>query len=168
MSKDEERERIQKAIESIKATTGRRPLGWYCRTAPSIHTRELLVEEGGFEYDSDAYNDDIPYTVDVEGKKHTVVPYTGDVNDTHAWHSPGFETGFAKYLQDSFDVLYEESRLHPRMMSIGIHMRIAGRPGRSKALDQFIRMAKARPGVWFATRLEIARAFRDATGGSAT
>lgn len=164
LTRDEERERIELAVASIRKTTGSRPLGWYCRTSPSIHTRELLVEEGGFEYDSDAYNDDVPYLVDIDGSSHVVVPYTGDVNDTHAWHSPGFESDFDKYLFDSFNVLYEESRLYPRMMSVGIHMRIAGRPGRIKALEDFIRYAARRPGVWFATRLDIARSFRGAMG----
>jgi peptidoglycan/xylan/chitin deacetylase (PgdA/CDA1 family) len=164
MSRDEERERIRLAIESIRRTTGDRPYGWYCRTAPSLHTRELLVEEGGFEYDSDAYNDDIPYVVEVAGQRHVVVPYTGDVNDSHYWAAHGYETDFVTYLKDSFDVLFEESRRFPRMMSVGLHMRMVGRPGRIKALDEFIRYAKDRPGVWFATRLEIARAFRAAVG----
>lgn len=162
MSKEEERERIRLAIASLRETTGRRPLGWYCRTAPSVHTRELLVEEGGFEYDSDAYDDDVPYWVDVRGAPHLVVPYTGDVNDTRLWRGGGYETDFDRYLTDSFDVLYEESRETPRLLSVGIHMRIAGRPGRIAALDRFLRHAKARPGVWFATRLQIARAFRSA------
>jgi peptidoglycan/xylan/chitin deacetylase (PgdA/CDA1 family) len=165
MGRDEERERIRLAIESIRRTTGDRPYGWYCRTAPSVNTRELLVEEGGFEYDSDAYNDDVPYFVEVAGKRHVVVPYTGDANDSHYWAANGFETDFGRYLEDTFDVLYEESRRFPRMMSVGLHMRMVGRPGRLKALDAFIRYAKERPGVWFATRLEIARAFRAAMEG---
>lgn len=157
-----ERERIALAIESIRATTGVRPQGWYCRTAPSMNTRALLVEEGGFVYDSDAYNDDVPYFVEVDGRRHVVVPYTGDVNDSHAWAGPGFESDFVTYLKDSFDVMYEESRRWPRMMSVGLHLRMAGRPGRIKAVDEFIRYAKSRPGVWFASRLEIAEAFKEA------
>jgi len=164
MSRDEERERIRLAVESIRATTGDRPHGWYCRTAPSVNTRELLVEEGGFVYDSDAYNDDIPYFVEVAGHRHVVVPYTGDVNDSHFWSARGYETDFAKYLCDSFDVLYDESQRFPRMMTVGLHMRIAGRPGRIKAVDEFLRHAKSHPGVWIATRLDIARAFVDAMG----
>lgn len=162
MTREEERERIRLAIESIRKTTGERPYGWYCRTAPSENTRELLVEEGGFVYDSDAYNDDVPYFVEVDDKRHVVVPYTGDVNDSHFWAAGGYETDFITYLRDSFDVLYEESRRFPRMMSVGLHMRVAGRPGRIKAVDEFIRYAKGRPGVWFATRLQIAHAFTDA------
>ena len=162
MEREQERERIRLAVASIQETTGRRPQGWYCRTAPSVHTRELLVEEGGFVYDSDAYNDDVPYFVEVNGHRHVVVPYTGDVNDSHYWSARGYETDFVTYLKDSFDVLYEESRRFPRMMSVGLHMRIAGRPGRLKAVDEFIRYAKARDGVWFATRLQIASSFKQA------
>lgn len=162
MEREEERERIRLAVESITNLTGTRPRGWYCRTAPSQNTRELLVEEGGFLYDSDAYNDDVPYFVEVKGRRHVVVPYTGDVNDSHFWLAGGYETDFGQYLKDTFDVLYEESKLYPRMMSIGLHMRMAGRPGRMKALDDFLRYAKGRDGVWFATRLQIAEAFIDA------
>ncbi len=167
MPPDVERERIVRAVDSIHRTAGVRPRGWYCRTSPSVNTRRLLVEEGGFEYDSDAYNDDVPYFVEVAGKRHVVVPYTGDVNDSHTWASNGFETDFFVYLKDSFDVLYEESRRWPRMMSVGLHLRMVGRPGRIKALDEFLRYAKARPGVWFATRLEIAVAFREAMAAGA-
>ncbi len=163
MEPEVERERIRLAVESIRQTTGERPYGWYCRTAPSINTRALLVEEGGFVYDSDAYNDDVPYRVEVAGKSHLVVPYTGDVNDSHYWAAHGYETDFLAYLTDTFDVLFEESRRWPRMMSVGLHMRMAGRPGRIKAVDAFLRHAKARPGVWITTRLAIAQAFRDAT-----
>jgi peptidoglycan/xylan/chitin deacetylase (PgdA/CDA1 family) len=164
MARDDERERIRLAVASLERTTGARPRGWYCRTAPSVNTRELLVEEGGFVYDSDAYNDDVPYFVEVGGRRHVVVPYTGDVNDSHYWAAHGYETDFVTYLRDSFDVLYEESRRWPRMMSVGLHLRMVGRPGRIKALDEFVRHAKARPGVWFATRLEIAEAFARAMG----
>lgn len=159
MSEDEERERIRLAVESLEKTTGQRPQGWYCRTAPSMNTRKLLVEEGGFLYDSDAYNDDLPYFTTVNSQRHLVIPYTGDVNDTHCWHSPGFETGFFDYLRDSFDYFYEESAHIPRMMSVGLHMRIVGRPGRAKALRDFIDYAGSKPGVWFARRIDIAKHF---------
>ncbi|MEX2502605.1 MAG: allantoinase PuuE [Trueperaceae bacterium] len=167
MDPDTERERIRLAVDAIERLTGERPYGWYCRTAPSENTRRLLVEEGGFVYDSDAYNDDLPYFVHVGGRRHLVVPYTGDVNDSHIWLSNGYETDFVTYLKNSFDVLYEESRRFPRMMSVGLHMRMAGRPGRIKAVDEFLRYAREREGVWFATRLEIARAFTDAMDGRA-
>lgn len=165
MDRERERERIRLAVESIRQTTGERPRGWYCRTAPSLHTRELLVEEGGFVYDSDAYNDDVPYFVEVNGGRHVVVPYTGDANDSHYWLAGGYETDFDAYLIDTFDALHDESLRFPRMMSIGLHLRIVGRPGRMRALERFIRHAKDRSGVWFATRLQIANGFLDAMGG---
>ena len=110
LSEDEEREHIRRAIESFQKTCGKRPVGWYCRYGPSVRTRRLVVEEGGFLYDFDAYNDDVPYFVEVGGKRHLVVPYTSDVNDIRFWLSPGFVTAdqFHGYMKDSFDVLYAE------------------------------------------------------------
>ncbi|AXF55298.1 allantoinase PuuE [Salicibibacter kimchii] len=158
LTKEEERERIQKAINSSIQTTGKRPNGWYCRYGPSVHTRELLVEDGGFLYDSDAYNDDVPYFTEVKGKNHLVVPYTPDINDFRFWQSPGLikSSDFFEYAKDSFDTLYAEAASHTKMMSIGLHPRIIGRPGRSKGLKDFIEYAQQFPDVWFATREEIA------------
>jgi peptidoglycan/xylan/chitin deacetylase (PgdA/CDA1 family) len=160
LSEEEERAHIRRAIDSFQKTCGRRPVGWYCRYGPSIRTRRLVVEEGGFIYDSDAYNDDVPYFVEVDGKRHLVVPYTPDVNDIRFWLG-GFVTAaqFQDYMKESFDVLYAESARHPRMMSIGLHPRIIGRPGRVNALRRFIEYAKSFPDVWFATREEIARSW---------
>ena len=137
--------------------------GLYCRYGPSVNTRELVVEEGGFEYDSDAYNDDVPYFVEVLGKKHLVVPYTPDVNDFCFWNSPGFinSSDFLTYMKDAFDYLYAEAAETPRMMSIGLHPRIIGRAGRVSALRDFIDYAQRRDEVWFATRLEIARWWKE-------
>jgi peptidoglycan/xylan/chitin deacetylase (PgdA/CDA1 family)/mannose-6-phosphate isomerase-like protein (cupin superfamily) len=159
LSRDEEREHIRLAIQSIERTCGARPIGWYCRYGPSIHTRELLVEEGGFLYDSDAYNDEVPYFVDVNGQRHLVIPYTPDVNDIQFWLAEPLATAaqFAQYLRDTLDVLYREGARHPRMMSVGLHCRMIGRPGRIRALEDFIEYAKGLPEVWFATRAEIAR-----------
>ena len=159
LSRDQERNAIQKAVESINRTTGERPLGWYCRYGPSINTRELLVEEGGFVYDSDSYNDETPYFVDVRGKQHLVVPYTLDANDFRFFASPGFVTPsqFFEYLKESFDRLYSEGRWAPKMMSVGLHMRIIGRPARLNALERFIEYAQRFSGVWFARRIDIAR-----------
>jgi len=159
LSEEEEREHIRLAVESLRRTTGQRPVGWYCRYGPSIHTRRLVVEEGGFLYDSDAYNDEVPYFVDVGGKRHLVVPYASDVNDIQWWLGNGLATAddFFAVMRDAFDVLYAEAATRPKMMSVGLHCRIIGRPGRSRALDTFIRYAKGFPGVWFATRAEIAR-----------
>jgi peptidoglycan/xylan/chitin deacetylase (PgdA/CDA1 family) len=166
LSEDEEREHMRLAIESFQRTCGKRPVGWYCRYGASVHTRRLVAEEGGFLYDSDAYNDDVPYFVDVEGKRHLVVPYTPDVNDFRFWNSPGplQASDFSTYLRESFDVLYAESARGPRMMSIGLHPRIVGRPGRIRGLKDFLHHARQYPDVWFATREEIARAWLSREG----
>lgn len=166
LSEDEEREHIRLAVQSFERTCGRRPLGWYCRYGPSVNTRRLLVEEGGFLYDCDAYNDDSPYFVDVGGKHHLVLPYTPDVNDFRFWNSPGLVQAedFTTYLRESFDTLYAEASVVPRMMSIGLHPRIIGRPGRIQGLRRFIDHARQFPDVWFATREEIARAWLQMTG----
>jgi peptidoglycan/xylan/chitin deacetylase (PgdA/CDA1 family) len=161
LTEAEEREHIRLAIESFERTCGKRPVGWYCRYGASVHTRRLVAQEGGFLYDSDAYNDDVPYFVEVEGKQHLVVPYTSDVNDFRYWNSPGLSqaSDFLEYMKESFDVLYEESADGLRMMSIGLHPRMVGRPGRVRAIKQFIEYAQARDGVWFTTREEIAKAW---------
>lgn len=158
MSRDEERSAIRRAVEAIEMTTGSRPVGWYSRWGPSIHTRELLVEEGGFLYDSDAYNDDLPYEVEVSGHPFLVLPYAMDANDMKFWLG-GFTTAgdFAEYLRDTFDVLYAEGARRPRMMSVGVHARILGRPGRIGALTRFLEHVAGHRGVWIARRDEIAR-----------
>jgi peptidoglycan/xylan/chitin deacetylase (PgdA/CDA1 family) len=165
LSEDEEREHIRLAIESFERTCGQRPLGWYCRYGPSVNTRRLLVEEGGFLYDSDAYNDDSPYFVVVGGKRHLVLPYTPDNNDFRFWNSPGLVQAedFSRYLKEAFDTLYAEAADTPRMMSVGLHPRIIGRPGRVRGLRWFIDHARQFPDVWFATRQEIARAWLEMT-----
>ncbi|SEM19799.1 allantoinase PuuE [Halomonas daqiaonensis] len=161
LSEDEEREHIRLAIKSITKSTGKRPVGWYCRYGPSVHTRRLLVEEGGFLYDSDAYNDDVPYFTEVQGNRHLVVPYTTDTNDFRFWLSPGISSGreFLDYLKESFEVLLEEAAKGPRMMSIGLHPRMVGRPGKIGALKAFIEHAQQHEGVWFTTREDIAKAW---------
>ena len=154
----EEREHIQKSITSLKKLTGDRPLGWYCRYAPSLNTRRLIVEEGGFLYDSDAYNDDLPYWVEVSGKNHLVIPYTLDNNDMKYCVAPGFNNGndFYTYLKDAFDVLYVEGETSPKMMSVGLHARLAGKPGRIAALARFIDYVKSHEQVWICRRIDIA------------
>jgi peptidoglycan/xylan/chitin deacetylase (PgdA/CDA1 family) len=161
LTEEDEREHIRLAIESFTKTCGKRPIGWYCRYGASVRTRRLVVEEGGFLYDSDAYNDDVPYFVEVMGKRHLVVPYTPDVNDFCFWNSPGFVQAddFYNYMRESFEVLYGEAARGPRMMSIGLHPRIVGRAGRVRSLRRFIEHASQYPDVWFATREEIARAW---------
>ncbi|MBY4678400.1 allantoinase PuuE [Marinobacterium arenosum] len=158
MDESEERDHLQRAIEIIRKVTGQRPLGWYTgRNSPN--TRKLVMQEGGFLYDSDAYDDDLPYWVEGEDKPHLVIPYTLDVNDMRFATVQGFNSGeqFYQYLKDSFDTLYEEGAEAPKMMSIGLHCRLAGRPGRIAALERFIRYAQGHHGVWFSRRIDIAR-----------
>lgn len=156
-SEEEAREDVKRAVESIQRTSGVRPVGWYCRE-PSVNIRRLVVEEGGFIYDSDVYNDEIPYYVRVGSKNHLVVPYTSDCNDFHYWTGK-FNTSesFFRYLKDSFDILYSEGAKNPKMMSVGTHVRISSKPGRIAALKNFIEYAKSHEKVWFARRDEIAR-----------
>ncbi len=153
-----EREHIQRAVASITKLTGSRPLGWYTgRLGPN--TRRLVVEEGGFLYDADAYNDDLPYWTVEAGCPHLVVPYTLDNNDMKFATPHGFSTGddFYSYLKDAFDVLYAEGADVPRMMSIGLHARLAGRPGRAASLARFLDYALRHDKVWICRRIDIAR-----------
>ena len=153
-----EREHIQRAIEAIENAVGERPLGWYTgRSSPN--TRRLVVGEGNFLYDADAYNDDLPYWTFEFGKPHLVVPYTLDVNDMRFATSQGFKSGeqFYQYLKDSFDVLYAEGENAPRMMSLGLHCRLAGRPGRIAALERFFRYIRTFEDLWLCRRIDIAR-----------
>ena len=157
VGEDEEREHIRLAVESLTKATGSRPLGWYTgRLSPN--TRRLVVEEGGFLYDSDAYNDDLPYWVRVAGKPHLVIPYTLDNNDMKFGMPQGFNTGddFFTYLRDAFDVLYAEGATAPKMMSVGLHMRLAGRPGRFAALGRFLDHVQRHRDVWICRRIDIA------------
>ena len=157
VGEDEEREHIRLAVESLTKATGSRPRGWYTgRLSPN--TRRLVVEEGGFLYDSDAYNDDLPYWVLVSGKPHLVIPYTLDNNDMKFGMPQGFNTGddFFTYLRDAFDVLYAEGATAPKMMSVGLHMRLAGRPGRFAALRRFLDHVQRHRDVWICRRIDIA------------
>jgi peptidoglycan/xylan/chitin deacetylase (PgdA/CDA1 family) len=124
-----------------------------------VNTRRLIIEKGGFLYDSDAYNDELPYWVTVSGKPHLVIPYTNDVTDTKFFNPAGYGSGddFFSYLKDTFDMLYAEGATQPKMMSIGLHCRIAGRPGRAAALARFLDYIKGFDRVWICRRLDIAR-----------
>jgi len=163
LSRDEERAHIAAAVESFESTCGRRPRGWYCRYGPSVHTRELLVEEGGFEYDSDAYNDDLPYFEQVCGQRHLIVPYSFTYNDARFVAGTGYGSpaDFLDNLRRGFDQLVEEGATHPRMMSVGLHPRLVGQASRAHALAEFVDHAKASGAAWFATRLDIARWWRE-------
>ncbi|HEX4884934.1 MAG TPA: allantoinase PuuE [Casimicrobiaceae bacterium] len=159
LTEDEEREHIRRAVASIAATTGERPVGWYSRYGAGENTRRLLVEEGGFLYDADAYNDELPYWVDVGGRDHLVVPYTMDANDARFAAPASFGTGedFLAYLKATFDQLYDEGATTPRIMSVGLHPRLTGRPARARALAQFLDYARGFDRVWFCRRVDIAR-----------
>ena len=155
---DEERAHLHQAMVILEQVSGQRPLGWYTgRTSPN--TRRLVAEYGGFLYDSDAYDDDLPYWAAVEGKSQLIVPYTLDVNDMRFASPQGFNSGdqFYAYLKDSFDALYAEGAETPRMMSVGLHCRLAGKPGRIMALERFLDYAKSHEAVWFCRRVDIAR-----------
>jgi len=157
VSREEEAARIRRAVASITASVGQRPVGWYNRWMPSRHTRALLVEEGGFLYDSNAYNDDLPYYVTVAGTPHLVVPYTLTYNDSHYTYGLlGGPDDFLAYCRRGLDYLWEEGADVPRMMSIGLHPRLSGQAARASALRDVILYAQAKGGVWIATRTEIA------------
>jgi allantoinase len=164
LSENDERDRIARAIDSIKRTIGERPLGWYCRYGPSENTRRLLVEEGGFLYDSDAYNDELPYWVEVGGKAHLVVPYTMDANDGKFALAAGFGSpvDFESYLKATFDQLYEEGAESPALMSVGLHPRLAGRPARARALAAALDHILKHDRVWVCRRIDVARHWRSA------
>ena len=154
-----EREHIKDCISVLTEYLGKRPVGWYTgRNSPN--TRRLVMEEGGFLYDSDTYDDDLPYWVDEleSNNKHLVIPYTLDVNDMRFASPQGFNSGdqFFNYLKDSFDALYLEGKTNPKMMSVGMHARILGRPGRIMAMRKFLEYVKTFDDVWFCTRREIA------------
>lgn len=153
-----EREHMLRAIEVHTRVTGERPLGWYLgRCSPN--TRRLVVEEGGFVYDADSYADDLPYWDDAHGRPQLIVPYTLDANDMRFATNQGFNSGdqFFAYLRDSFDMLYEEGAETPRMMSVGLHCRLVGRPGRAAALARFLDHVRGHDRVWVARRIDIAR-----------
>jgi len=162
-----EREHMRIAIDIIKRMTGDAPLGWYTgRDSPN--TRRLVVEHGGLLYDADYYGDDLPFWTEVQvsgGQRtpHLIVPYTLDSNDMRFASPQGFNTGdqFFAYLKDSFDVLYAEGEDRPKMLSIGMHCRLLGRPGRFKALQRFLDHIEKHDRVWVCRRVDIARHWID-------
>ena len=159
MSPEEERSHIQETIRIHSEVTGERPHGWYTGRC-SENTVSLVAKEGGFDYISDTYADDLPYWVQVDGHDQLIIPYTLDANDMRFATPQGFNSGdqFYAYLKDSFDTLYAEGLAGtPKMMTIGLHCRLIGRPGRVMALRRFMEYAQAQPKVWFATRREIAQ-----------
>jgi peptidoglycan/xylan/chitin deacetylase (PgdA/CDA1 family) len=162
MTREEEREAIKLAVESIKKTTGSRPLGWYSREM-SVNTRELVVEEGGFVYDSECYNDDLPYWTVVHGKHHLVVPYSLVTNDVRYVLPQGYgsQEDFLDILKSTLNRLRNDGDDCARMMSVALHSRISGNPARADALARFIAYAQTFDDVWFARRIDIANVFRE-------
>ncbi|MEV0331351.1 allantoinase PuuE [Nocardia sp. NPDC050717] len=153
---------MAEAVRVLTELTGTAPLGWYTgRDSPN--TRELVVEHGGFVYDSDSYADDLPYWTEVHGQNHLVVPYTLDTNDMRFASPAGFPSGeqFFAHLRDAFDVLYREgAEGNPKMLSIGLHCRLAGRPARTAALERFLDHVQTHEGVWITRRIDIAEHWR--------
>ena len=161
MDKELEREHMQRAIEIIERMTGEKPKGWYTgRNSPN--TRDLLIEQGGFVYDADDYSDDLPFWVKVQGQDHLIVPYTLDTNDMRFASPQGFNSGeqYFQYLKDAFDVLYSEGTTTPKMLSIGLHCRIVGRPARFAALQRFVDYVQQHQDVWLCRRIDIAEHWR--------
>ena len=157
LGKEDEKLAIETAVKSITASTGVRPVGWYTRYAPSENTRELIASHGGFLYDSNSYSDDIPYYVDVDNNPWLVIPYSLEVNDTRFWRGGmNRPSDFLETLINTFDVLYEEGAENPKLMNIGLHCRIAGRPSRAAILKQFFDYVKTKNNVWFTRRDQIA------------
>ena len=157
LGKEDEKLAIETAVKSITASTGVRPVGWYTRYAPSENTRELIASHGGFLYDSNSYSDDIPYYVDVDNNPWLVIPYSLEVNDTRFWRGGmNRPSDFLETLINTFDVLYEEGAENPKLMNIGLHCRIAGRPSRAAVLKQFFDYVETKNNVWFTRRDQIA------------
>ncbi len=157
-SEAEERAHLNRAIEVHRRVTGSRPLGWYTgRVSPN--TRRLVVEEGGFLYDADSYADELPYWNTEYGRPHLVIPYSLDANDMRFAMPQGFNSGdqFFAYLRDCFDLLYQEGEQAPKMMSVGLHCRLVGRPGRAMALARFLDHVRSKDAVWVCRRIDIAR-----------
>ncbi len=166
MSEAEERRVIARSVEAIGKAAGTPPIGWHTRSATSVNTRRLLLEHGGFLYDSNAYNDDHPYLIEQNGRDMVILPYAFDTNDMRFQPGGGFIQGedFTRYCIACLDRLLKEGEHEPRMMSVGLHLRIIGRPARIEGLDMFLRYAAAQPGVWFARRDAIAHHWRAALG----
>ncbi|MES2633270.1 MAG: polysaccharide deacetylase family protein [Pseudomonadota bacterium] len=168
VDRETERQHMVRSLDVLEQLCGERPVGWYTGRA-SVNTRALAVENG-LLYDSDAYNDDLPYWTRAGQHQHLVLPYTFDCNDMRFAAAPGFDTpdDFTSHLQRTLDALRRESARRPRMMSIGLHLRLAGRPGRSEALREFLLRAVQLPDVWFCRRRDIATFWRDRFPASPT
>ena len=162
LNPEAEAEQIALAFDSLTKSVGRAPRGWYCRYSASTATRGLVVAHGGYDYDSDAYNDDLPYWTQVDGNPHLVVPYSMVTNDAKFLSGDVFSArDYADFLIDTFDVLLAESKDMPRMMSIGLHSRIIGHPGRMAGLIRFMDHIADRADIWVCGRDQIADFWRE-------
>jgi peptidoglycan/xylan/chitin deacetylase (PgdA/CDA1 family) len=157
LSEAEERQHIAKAYDSFKRTVGEAPAGWYCRYGPGVNTRRLLVEHGGFVYDSDYYGDELPFWKTVIGKPHLIVPYSLTHNDAKYAGWTGTSDDWFTFCRDGFDMLYREGRSAPKMMSVGLHMRLIGHPARAVGLERLLDHIMKHRDVWITRRADIAR-----------
>jgi peptidoglycan/xylan/chitin deacetylase (PgdA/CDA1 family) len=157
LDRETERDHLRRCVESIERTCGERPRGWFSRIQ-SPNTRELIVEEGGFAYDSDAFDDELPYFTEVTGQRHLVVPYTFVYNDSRMLPGQGYSdpSSLLDHLRRGFDYMWDEGATYPRMMSIGVHARWMGQAARAHALKEFIEYALEKGGVWFTRRIDVA------------
>jgi peptidoglycan/xylan/chitin deacetylase (PgdA/CDA1 family) len=158
MSLESERNLIARSVDAIEQACGERPVGWHTRGAPSMQTRRLLAEEFGFLYDSDAYDDDLPYLRDIGGRPFVVMPYAFDTNDMAFMPGGKFSLAedFARFCIDAFDALHAEGASRPKMLSVGLHPRLIGRPSRIAGLERFLDHVQTRGGAWIARRKDIA------------
>ena len=158
IKKSVEKKHMKQAIKIMENIFGERPLGWYTGRC-SANTRDLVFEDKGFVYDSDSYSDDLPYWEYKKNRKQLIIPYTLDNNDMRFATNQGFNSGdqFYNYLKDSFDVLYEEGKTTPRMMSVGLHCRLIGRPGRIQSLRKFLDYVLKFKDIWICKRIDIAK-----------
>ncbi len=157
LSEAEEREHIARAVKSLEQTVGMKPDGWYCRYGPSVNTRRLVVEHGGFLYDSDYYGEELPFWVTVDNKPQLVVPYSLVNNDGKYAGWVGTADEWFHFVRDAFDMLYAEGAKTPKMMSVGLHMRLIGHPARAAGLQRLLDYMTARKGVWITRRVDIAK-----------
>jgi len=161
LTEAEERDHIARAVASITRTTGARPLGWYCRHGPSVNTRRLVVEEGGFLYDSDSYADELPYWTRVGETPHLIVPYSLTTNDSKfARNTFAIADDYFQFIRDAIDMLWREGERRPKMLSIGLHLRLIGHPARAVGLERLLDYVQGLEAVWITRRLDIARHWR--------
>ena len=157
LTEDEEREHIAKAVASFRQTMGAAPAGWYCRYGPSVNTRRLVVEHGGFMYDSDYYGDELPFWKTVDDKPHLIIPYSLTHNDGKFAGWTGTSDDWFSFIRDGFDMLYKEGKTQPKMMSVGLHMRLIGHPARAVGLERLLDYIGRHDDVWITRRVDIAR-----------